>query len=42
MNMAVPQNKLQSSAARVDPVTASIIYGALENIAIEMVELHVQ
>ena len=36
MNKAGPQNKPQSGATRVDPVTASIIYGALENIAIEM------
>ncbi len=36
MNMADPQNRPEPSATRVDPVTASIIYGALENIAIEM------
>ena len=36
MSIATPPNKLQTSTTRVDPVTASIIYGALENIAIEM------
>ena len=36
MNDAAPASSEQTDATRVDPVTASIIYGALENIAIEM------
>ncbi|MCZ6500914.1 MAG: hydantoinase B/oxoprolinase family protein [Gammaproteobacteria bacterium] len=36
MSITTLPNKLQTSTTRVDPVTASIIYGALENIAIEM------
>ena len=36
MNDATPASSPRNDATRVDPVTASIIYGALENIAIEM------
>ena len=36
MNQTNPAWARSASGSRVDPVTASIIYGALENIAVEM------